>query len=83
MPATTSAGMRLTGGTFGFRITVSASCAAAAYRPWSSIEVASHADMYMTHDVQVALDAVRDPGAQVVVGVRDARIRTCPAPRLV
>ena len=48
MPATTSAGMRVTGGTFGLRITVSASCVAAAYRPCSSIDVASHAVMYMS-----------------------------------
>ncbi len=41
--------MRLTGGTLGFRITVSASCAARAYRPWSSIDVASHAVMYISH----------------------------------
>ena len=46
VPATTRAGMRLTGGTFGLRITASASCAAGAYRPCSSIEVASHAVMY-------------------------------------
>ena len=42
--------MRLTGGTLGFRTTGSASCTAAAYRPCSSSDAASHAAMYSSHE---------------------------------
>ena len=68
--------MRLTGGVFGFRITSSASCAAAAYRPCFEHRDRQPREHVQAPGVEVALGAVSDPGAQVLVGAGERRLRT-------